>query len=189
MKKITFAVVCVLVLGVGIAGAQNKSGSDDPIPEREEQPIGEAAEGLPPLIGQYSVDDGPSWSDPTTVAYTCQEGCVEVFGGNPQDYSCSTVLNAVDHLAWASSWGSGQHCFGGTPVAEDFKIGGPTDCDFADCYKSAYVSDWCGSESVNYCFQAQPVPTMPDSSKILMVLLLLSGALIILSWKSSSQRS
>lgn len=187
MKSITLVLGFLLVLGAGVADAQNKSGSDDPLPEKVEQPIGEAPDGLPPLIGQYSVNDGPSWSDPTTVAYTCQEGCVEVFGGSPQDYSCSTTVSAVDHLAWASSWGSPQHCFGGTPVAEDFKIGGPTNCGSVDCYKSAYVNDHCGSESVNYCFQAQPVPTLPGTAKILLVLLLLIGALMTLSWKGSRQ--
>lgn len=186
MKKLAIGVACLL-LCVGIAQAQNKSGTNDPIPDHEDQPIAEAPDGLPPLIGQYSVNDGPNWNLPTTVAYTCQEGCVEVFGGSPSDYSCSTASNTVDHMAWASSWGSPQHCIGGTPVAEDFKIGGPTQCGSNDCYKSAYVTDHCGSDSVNFCFAAQGVPTMPGAAKIVMVMLLLTAALISLTWKSAAR--
>ena len=116
------------------------------------------------LIGSYAVSDGPHWEDDETVAYTCLEGCALVFGGEADNYQCSTSDSSIDNMAWADGWANFSHCKGqgNDPVAEDFKVGGPTDCGEDDCYFSAYVDDHGCDESINYCY-ADPavVPATP----------------------------
>lgn len=129
-------------------------------------PEGKAA--LAPPVGSFLVSDGPSFTEDIPTQ-TCLESCANLFGGAADDYHCSTDGGSVNNLAWASSWGSGQHCktsvFGGpdgVPIAEDFKQGDSTLCGGPDfCYISTYVGDWCGfdgaGDSENFCFLAEPL--------------------------------
>src|SRR5262245_60745897 len=79
------------------------------------------------LVGSYSVQAGPYWptSPPT---YSCLEACALLFGGAAADYQCSTSGSSVNNLAWASDYGSDQHCAlrfnssSGTAVPETYKL-------------------------------------------------------------------
>lgn len=118
----------------------------------------------PDLVGSFDVDLGPPGSA-NPLTYTCLETCALLFGGGPGNYFCSTSSTIVDHLAWASTAGSGANCamteFGpGTPVDESFKA-----CAFYDSpgCTSAYVQDTCTIiPSINYCWinPAAPPPTI-----------------------------
>jgi hypothetical protein len=112
-------------------------------------------------VGSFLVSDGPSWTEDIPT-YSCLETCAMLFGGETEDYECSTDADFVDNMAWASSWGSGLHCktsqFGGpdgVAIGEDFKVGTSTDCGSDFCYISTYVGDWCGfngaGDSENFC--------------------------------------
>ena len=106
------------------------------------------------VVGSYDVNSGVVWStNPNT--YTCQEACAAVFGGNSQDYACSTSATTLDHTAWESCWGDGGHCNGGgTAVADNAKVNSTYDCGATDCSCSAYVQDWCtDGTSINYCWK------------------------------------
>jgi hypothetical protein len=103
------------------------------------------------LVGAYNIGMGPSWpTNPPTK--TCQEACAIVFGGVPAQYGCSTVSSSVTHTAWEDGYANTAHCPGGTPVAENFKLGTNYDCGVFGCSASAYVSDNCPF-ATNYCFQ------------------------------------
>lgn len=121
--------------------------------------VPQGIQALAPAVGSFQVSDGPSWTDDIPT-YSCVESCALVFGGEPDDYHCSTISDSINNLAWASSWGSPLHCEdgGGVPIAEDFKQGTHTDCDEDFCYISTYVGDHCGFDgqgtSENFCFAA-----------------------------------
>lgn len=117
-------------------------------------PVGDPA--VAPPVGSFRVSDGPYWGDDVPT-YSCVETCALLFDGEPDDYHCSTASDSVNHLAWASAWGSGQYCGpDGEPIAQDFKQGTSTDCDELFCYISTYVWDWCSlageEEPENFCF-------------------------------------
>lgn len=140
------------------AGEQVLSGSGDRVAVTPVGPLpaGKAAAAGGP-VGFYWVNDGPSW--PTnTHPRSCVEACAEVFGGQASDYACSTSPTEVNNQAWASAWGSPDHCkgHGGQPVAEDYKVGTGTNCGGYKCYVSAYVQDWCFVGSDNYCYLKGP---------------------------------
>lgn len=98
-------------------------------------------------VGSFQVGDGPDWwNDPTL--YTCVQACAVVFGGDASQYSCSTSASEDDHMAWASEFGSSEHCAGGTPIAEDFVS--PQYSSEGDV--SPYINDWCFDGSTNYCW-------------------------------------
>ncbi len=105
-------------------------------------------------VQSYDVNAGPAWASGPPL-YTCQQACALLFGGTAGSYSCSTSSTSVTHTAWASTYGSGQHCNaptgpGNSPVAENFSSGGAT---YGNGGISAYVSDHCfGGTSINYCF-------------------------------------
>ena len=108
------------------------------------------------LVGSYAVGDGPRWSDPGVVAYSCREACALVFGGVSEAYRCSTVEGEVNGRAFADGWGDTQYCQG-EGVADDFSLpaGGLYDCGADGCSYSAYVLDHaldgnCGG--LNYCW-------------------------------------
>lgn len=104
------------------------------------------------LAGSFAVSSGLTWtSNPPIV--TCQQECANLFGGTASNYVCSTSNTTVTHTAWESCWGDGTHCFGGTAVADNYSVGTMDDCGSLDCYCSAYVSDHCSSNSVNYCWK------------------------------------
>jgi hypothetical protein len=105
------------------------------------------------LVGSFEVSSGASWTTNPPIV-TCQQECAAQFGGSAGAYSCSTSNTTITFTAWESCWGDGTHCFGGTPVAENYSVGTTNDeCNAVDCYCSAYVTDHCSSTSVNYCWK------------------------------------
>lgn len=170
MRRLTLATLLLLTTA-GMAFGQ--SGGEQPPPSGEALGKPERAGAL---VGSYLVGDGPDWADSETVAFTCLEACAEVLGGGPTDYQCSTADDGINNLAWADAWGNTSRCDGGTPVAEDFKVGGPTDCGAEDCYVSAYVSDHGAcADSENFCYAAV-VPAAPTwAFALLLVVLVLVG--------------
>jgi hypothetical protein len=110
---------------------------------------------LPP---HYSVNQGPAWN-PAPPAYNCVQACAVVLGGTAASWRCSTDPATVNGLAWYSTFGSSQHCktfyngsgsVEGTPLADNYALSGT----YWEASMSAYVSDHCQSDSVNYCFPA-----------------------------------
>jgi len=108
------------------------------------------------LVGSYAVGDGPRWSDPGVVVYSCREACALVFGGASEEYRCSTVEGEVNGRAYVDGYADSQFCQG-DGVADDFSqpAGGLYDCGSAGCSYSAYVLDHaiigeCGG--INYCW-------------------------------------
>lgn len=121
------------------------------------------------LVGSWTVDQGPGWSQ-VPPAYTAQEAAALLFGGSPSDYMISTQSDTVNHFAWVSTWGG--DCGGASPcgslVAEDFKIAtnglyqSPGDT-------SAYVNDWAtGATYTNYAFL--PGDGVPEASTWTMLI-------------------
>lgn len=75
-----------------------------------------------------------------------------VFGGAAAQYTCSTVNNVANMLAWVDGYADTSHCPGGTPVAQDFKLNATYNCGSFGCSYSAYVTDNCPS-ATNYCWK------------------------------------
>jgi len=104
-------------------------------------------------IGSYLVESGPSWvGDPPVLS--CVEACAQIFGGDSDDYACSTLETDLNHRAFVSGWGDGSFCFGNGQT-EDFKLepaGNPGyNCGGFGCAYSAYVQDNCFG-SRNWCW-------------------------------------
>lgn len=121
------------------------------------------------FVGQWEVDDGPSWSSRPLVI-TGQEAAALLFGGIAADYSISTLgidPLVIDNMAWYSVLGlEGGHKFaenyvasGSTQNPSYYYSGGafnPADINEA---ASAYVDDNAtGSRYTNYAF-ISTVPT------------------------------
>jgi hypothetical protein len=104
----------------------------------------------PVLAGSFVVDAGPAWGG-NPPCYTCQEACALVLGGQAVNYSCSTQMNVVDHLAYVDGWGDSSHC-NMNPVAENYKKSVNYDCGGQSCSFSAYVMDH-SCTARNYCFK------------------------------------
>jgi len=190
-----------LLLGLTLSSSSvfaNKSGGE---PEEEFSPpaanaVAEGNAAAGPLIGSYQVHSGPEWAtDPPT--YTCLEACAMVFGGAPDDYACSTNGVTVNNLAWASTWGTPQHCDapagpGDDPVAEDFKLSDTYDCGDTGCSVSAYVKDHCAvdfggpGDSENFCFSAEPPDPVPSLNT--WGLAILAAAVLLLAGFSVRRR-
>ncbi len=108
------------------------------------------------FAGSFLISDGPNWSDPETVVYSCLDACALLFGGEAGQYQCSTVEGEINNRAFVDGYGDEQFCQG-EGVAEDFRLpeeGGVYDCGENGCSYSAYVSDH-GCDAVNYCWRGQ----------------------------------
>jgi hypothetical protein len=105
------------------------------------------------MIGSFRVTDGPLWSTPGQVSYSCVEACAMLFGGTAADYGCSNVEGVLNHRAFADGWGDEQFCVG-EGVADDFKapVDGPYACGQPGCSYSAFVNDH-NCVGVNYCWR------------------------------------
>jgi hypothetical protein len=115
------------------------------------------------FVGQWEVDDGPSWgSEP--LANTGQEVAALLFGGIASDYSISTLgVDALmtDNMAWYSVLGlEGGHRFaenyvnwGSTQLPGYYYSGGAFNSGDFNEAASAYVDDNAiGSRYTNYAF-------------------------------------
>jgi hypothetical protein len=105
------------------------------------------------LVGHFAVSDGPHWTtNPPT--YSCRQACALLFGGAASNYRCSVNPTSITGTAWADGYADTSHCgaSGGTPVADNWKVGTNYNCGSAACSFSAYVSDHSCS-SVNYCYR------------------------------------
>ncbi|MEO7113285.1 MAG: hypothetical protein ABI183_22790 [Polyangiaceae bacterium] len=124
----------------------------------------------PIFVASFNVQDGPSlnFQDPPP-SYSCVAACAHLFGGDASQYGCSTVAGTLNHLAWGTTFGSGEFCKTneatwpvqpGTPVSDDFTQGdGLYEYDEAtgDYPFSAYQQDWCfDNDSINYCWSVPP---------------------------------
>ncbi len=104
------------------------------------------------LAGSYAVNEGPLWTTPGLVPYSCQEACALQFGGHAAQYECSTVPGEVNRRAFYSGYADGDYCQG-EGLGDDFKLGDVYNCGQFGCAYSAFVTDNCGDESVNYCWR------------------------------------
>jgi hypothetical protein len=100
------------------------------------------------LAGSYVVGSGPPWSTGARPM-SCLDACAAQFGGDAEDYWCSTSPDVVDHLAYVDGWGDDRICL--DPQPEDLAIGESTRCAGDGCYTSAWVDDHACT-SVNYCW-------------------------------------
>ena len=133
------------------------------------------------FVGAWDVADlqAPLWDDPFPrgpLAYTGQEAAAYVFGGNPGDYTISTVDDTVaniNNMAWYDIIG-----FGGAIFAQDYfnkYLGlyyGPGDSfdRTINGAASAFVRDNL-SQGVerNYAFKDDGVP-VPEPSALSLLL-------------------
>lgn len=100
------------------------------------------------LAGRFTVGSGPRW-DAGARPMSCLDACAAQYGGDAEDYWCSTSDQVVDHLAYVDGWGDDRICL--EPQPEDFAAGTSTGCAGDGCYASAWVDDHtCGS--VNHCW-------------------------------------
>ena len=116
---------------------------------------GSVDEGCFAQVGQFSVNQGPQWSNAGVVSYSCLEACAMLFGGAAGQYHCSTTNGVLNNRSHVSGWGDAQYCTANT-VAENFKApagGGAYDCGAVGCSYSAYVTDHCQADAVNYCWR------------------------------------
>ncbi len=122
------------------------------------------------FVGQWEVDDGPSWSS-NPLANTGQEAAALLFGGMASDYSISTLgmdALAIDNMSWYSVLG----LVGGHKFAEHYVASGSNQApsyyysggnfnsgEFSEA-ASAYVDDNAiGSQYTNYAFISEvPAP-------------------------------
>ena len=102
------------------------------------------------LVGQFAVSDGPRWT--AAPAYTCQEACALLYGGQAQSYGCSTRADTLNHQAYLDGWGDNQYC--NNPRPDNWKTVAMYNCGSVGCSYSAYVSDH-GCRSINYCFSTR----------------------------------
>ena len=86
-----------------------------------------------------------SWRN-RPATYTCIESCSLVFGGEPSDYSCSTVETFVNNQAYYQVYGEAEAVID----VEDADL----DCDTYTSHgcKTAYVGDHLWLEERNYCW-------------------------------------
>lgn len=132
-----------------------------------------AAHAVPLFVGSWDVYDAnaPDWYDSQPngpLAYTAQEAAALLFGGNPGDYSISTIddqIANINNMAWYDVIG-----YGGDILAEDYSnkyLGqyyGPTaDFDFGNPNNpaSAYIRDnLYEGTAINFAFRndASAVP-------------------------------
>jgi len=131
---------------------------------------GQAQAGLM-FVGQWQVDDGPSWvSQP--IARTGQEVAALLFGGAAADYRISTLgpdALAVDDMAWYSVLGLADgHRFAqdyvptaSSQAAGYYYSGGAFNAGDYDEAASAYIDDNAtGPRYTNYAFlYTVPTPT------------------------------
>jgi hypothetical protein len=144
------------------------------------------------FVGAWDVADlqAPLWDDPFPrgpLAYTGQEAAAFLFGGNPADYTISTVDDTVaniNYMAWYDVIG-----FGGAIFAQDYfnkYLGlyyGPGDSfdGTINGAASAFVRDSL-SQGVerNYAFKDDGVQVPePSALSLLLLGLTLAGAAAI----------
>ncbi|MEZ4241337.1 MAG: hypothetical protein R3F59_35305 [Myxococcota bacterium] len=100
------------------------------------------------LAGSYVVGEGQPWSAGAKPV-SCLDACAAQFGGDAEDYWCSTDGDGVDHLAYVDGWGDDRLCT--QPQPEDYAVGDSTRCAGDGCYASAWVADH-DCAAVNYCW-------------------------------------
>lgn len=114
----------------------------------------------PLFVGDYFVFDGPFWlSNPPT--YTCVEACALNFGGVADDYACSTERDAINNLAWTSTWGV-RGCNLNPENYKNDDGDGRYNCGSFNCSTSAWVRDNCSDSGRNYCFAKSNPTTRSD---------------------------
>jgi hypothetical protein len=139
-------------------------------------------------VGQWEVDDGPSWgSEP--LANTGQEVAALLFGGIASDYAISTLgvdALTIDNMAWYSVLGldgglkfaENYVTLGSTQLTGYYYSGGAFNSGDANEAASAYVDDNAiGSRYTNYAF----VSTVPSPA----TLALFGIGLACLGWSRS----
>lgn len=122
------------------------------------------------FVGQWEVDDGPSWGS-HPLASTGQAVAALLFGGSASDYSISTLgvdALTVDNMAWYSILGlEGGHklaqdyvASGSTQVPSYYYSGGAFNSGDVNEAASAYVNDNAiGARFTNYAFiSTVPLP-------------------------------
>jgi hypothetical protein len=94
------------------------------------------------------------------MCYSCIQVCALLFGGPSSRFSCSTLSNSVNFLAYVDGYADSTHC-SSNPVTQDFF---PTRSTYTGpgAY-SAYIQDH-GCTSTNYCFSA-PVPSSQPTNQ------------------------
>lgn len=139
------------------------------------------------FVGQWQVDDGPSWGS-HPLASTGQAVAALLFGGSASDYSISTLgadALTVDNMAWYSILGlDGGHKFaqdyvapGSTQAPGYYYSGGSFNSGDASEAASAYVNDNAiGARYTNYAF----IETVPAPATFA----LFCTALLGLGWSS-----
>jgi hypothetical protein len=128
------------------------------------------AEASPIFVGQWQVDNGPSWTTNPAV-YSGQEAAALLFGGSASDYLISTVSNnpgAINNLAWYSTWGIA----GGQQLSQslhlDLGAPGYNNPGGSNTASSAYVNDNAvGSQFTNYAFRDVAAVPEPASLSLL----------------------
>jgi hypothetical protein len=140
------------------------------------------------FVGQWEVDDGPSWNS-GPLANTGQEVAALLFGGMASDYSISTLgadALTIDNMAWYSVLGlDGGHKFaqnyvtlGSTQLPGYYYSGGAFNSGDYNEAASAYVNDNAiGSRYTNYAF----VSTVPTPATLALFGIGLAG----LGWSRS----
>lgn len=121
-------------------------------------------------VGQWEVDDGPSWGS-HPLANTGQAVAALLFGGAAADYSISTLgvdALTVDNMAWYSILGlDGGYKFaqnyiasGSTQAPSYYYSGGAFNSGDVSEAASAYVNDNAiGPRYTNYAFiSTVPIP-------------------------------
>lgn len=122
------------------------------------------------FVDSWHVGDGPVWSAAAQTAYSGQEAAAFLFGGNPGDYSISTISNQVadiNNMAWMDTQGGDIDIY-----AEDFENG--------DVYipgvSSAFILDHscdnryedpsseCTDQYINYAFREDSVSAPEPAS-------------------------
>jgi hypothetical protein len=134
------------------------------------------------FVGQWEVDDGPSWGS-QPLASTGQAVAALLFGGSASDYSISTLgvdALTVDNMAWYSILGlEGGHKFaqdyvasGSTQAPSYYYSGGAFNPGDINEAASAYVNDNAiGSRYTNYAF----ISTVPAPATLALFGIGLAG--------------
>lgn len=134
-------------------------------------------------VGQWRVDDGPHWTA-APAPKSAQEVAAFLFGGNPSDYSISTVdadPANVDFQAWYSGFGSGSENIApilpggpnsypaGSKLPQNAVFDGNGDGLYNEVGDySPYIQDWAvGEYYTNYAFIDDSVIPEPSGALVL----------------------